>query len=822
MSTSAGGGDGRTPRTHDTRAPTMALMLLHQQLVQHQTAANGAFASLDSACCSVAATLSSPPPPRDSGSASPQEAVAVDGTSSTRSHPRSAARLFTELLRRVEVLHQFLFTNLHIHHRECVLRLLADVERCVVVGGAAAAAQPPTPADTADVSSGDGDEDEAQRELRRQIVRLRSRLAAHPAHHLAMSGLTSAQPPQAPEVSSTASLSATAGTCAPALSAVSEPASSPRMHSGAEVPPATQTFARAGAPRVHLFALSSAFNTRGAVGHERLAAVLAAAQCRFRVHAVVLGRTSGPAAQVDAAVRLGCVCLVVPHEEVGAFASHPSLIIASDRAVLAHVDGHGGADAATPPNAEGVVLQVDDGAGGAEAAVEEEDWEMLWDGEGGDGGGSALDELFLALEADLPRMSAATDSLWLSSPPAFNGGSADDVLEARVVERAALHRDARHTSQWRKRSRLDGGPSTSNHSSAAPSTSVRTRRTGADLSVSGVGVAEQYREMDVHSDGAPLSQLGAESQHVGITQNMLVPRFSSTSSDSGHVTPVLRPREGDDHDGVGDAGAADTHEPTRMIFQISNSVRYQKAQLTEAIEQLGGVVDQSSGYSRGCRYLVAAEGITERTEKFLGACAAAAFVVPPRFVFDSQRRGYWLTRRAHEYDMNPQRAVAHAPRAAPIFSNWRVVLITCRAAAARGVRAALLAGGCAKAIAFVVDVTADAPLDPSVRQRVYDEDSCAGADGVVEGMCSTSAIAAQTLQSATHILVECTSVSALGYFQMPSWVPACVRQPELHARTFTLELLYFCLCAHPERVFDADGALSAVDALTPACRVEPP
>ncbi|KAG5504867.1 hypothetical protein GH5_05498 [Leishmania sp. Ghana 2012 LV757] len=851
-------GDAAVQRRDSLRQQARMLFTLHQHLLQHQKAAHQAFASLDEACCSLAASLAAPSTHGVSGDAALKRTLSEAAPPS--SPPPSIAQRFTQLLRRVEVLHQFLFTNLYVHQRESVLRLVADVERCVA-GSASVASAVATPRSTmsADIhtsSYGEGDSlrvDEGQRELRRQITQLRYQLTRPAQAHMssgvpphtdgAISGLLPHVPTAAPLSSVSSSEppeNAQPGTSSATSWPVSHATSSPRAQGGVSASQ-MQGASRQNTPRLRLFALSSAFQEHGVAGQRGLAAVLYAVQRRFHVHAVVLGRTTSREAEVDVAVRLGCLCLVVPHWDLGSFPLHPGLVVTSDRAVLAHMESRVNGEGFTratmcPTSEESPVECVADG---------DEDLAVMADLSGE--GTSALEELFLALEADLP-LTTTVESTW--PPPLSTAAVRCGALcsEAFVVERSALRRDARQASRQWKRHRSGGTLDSSAHSASAsgregeviptreadarsntasnlPSPSSRACIAGATRlqagSVAGAMSPVEVDDAAVDADVIMPSQLTLESQHVGITQSLSSSRFSATASSSARVTPVLRPHKDvvRANDAATPASVADACALPPLVFQISNSVKYLKAQLVEAIEQLGGVVDQSSGYSRMCRYLVVAEGITERTEKYLGACAAAAYIVPPRFVFDSQRRGYWLTNRVQEYDMSPQRVIGHAPHAAPIFSNWRVVLITCRTTAARGVLAALLAGGCSRATAFVVDLTAEPPLGPGAPSCVYD-DTCATAEGVVEGVCPSSIIAEQTLQSATHILVECSSVTAQGFFQLPDWMPACVRQPEYQPRIFTLELLYFCLCAHPERVFDAEGQLSDAEALTPACRVE--
>ncbi|KAG5504483.1 hypothetical protein JKF63_04935 [Porcisia hertigi] len=813
------------------------LRTLHQNLRHQQNAAHQAFASLASACSALEASLKASPAHDVCGGAASKR-VSSEAIPSP-SLPPPTVREFTQLLRRVEVLHHFLFRNVYMHHRESVLSFMAGVERSVFGDAPATFSQTMSHSETsADVGGGSNRSkadtshvDEEQRELRRQITQLRYQLARPAQAHIGRCFSTQADGPTSDvplqTLMKTTPSSSFTSYSSPLRDGAKPDASSSGllswMHTTSSAPahaeePALQRqgIPRPNVPRIQLFALSSAFREHGIADQHGLDVVLDAVQRRLNLHAVLLHPTSTPEAEADMALRLGCLFLVVPQHHLRRILLCSGFFVISYEAILADLNRHGNETRNEgPPN-------------------------------GCDEGISALEELFVKLEADMPPMNAI-DPVWSlppSTPVAERGYLSSQEL---VVQRSALHRDGCRASQQWKRHRSGSTMNPHEHLTAAKTAEDVDVRTPAPAAHSNAtadlfrlssrvpvtGPARLQAGAPAHAvspvevyDGAAdpdiitPSQQFEESQHVGITQHALLSRLSVTPSSSAHATPVLHPQE--DTSRAGNAAApapvADVSVP-QLVFQISNSVKYLKAQLMEAISQLGGVVDQSSGYSRACRYLVVAEGITERTEKYLGACAAATYIVPPRFVFDSQRRGYWLVSRVKEYDMNPQRGVAHRPHAIPIFSNWRVVLITSRSAAARGVLAALLAGGCTQATAFVVDLKMDAPMNADARLRVYDE-TCATTEGVVEGVSPSSSISAKTLQSATHILVECSSVTAYGHFQMPDWVPTCVRQPEYEARMFTLELLYFCLCAHPDRVFDADGLLSDMDALTPACRIE--
>ncbi|KPI87136.1 hypothetical protein ABL78_3789 [Leptomonas seymouri] len=815
------------------------LFALHNDLCQHQKCVNQAFITLDQACRELVASVATrqfigPNPQANAAHAAPSANTSHGTTATAASSSASNARRFAQLLRQVEALHQFLFTNLYVHQRECALQLLVGVERFVL-----------GVADSSDGAEASGNAGGLE-ELRHQVAQLRYRLSSAPHSHWesrvalpveasprALPGAACAPPPHtsssAPAIASDTSVSSPSSSWpvagAPCYSADANFTQTVAAFSCSALPPSRAPLRS----QLRLFALSSHFTTLGADGQRSLFAVLRVAQLRFRIHGVVLSSTgpqaTSPTMEIQLAMQLGCLCLVIPHQYRKMYSVASPIPIPTDRDVLLYNRGNddfdttmrgaeeGGATGFMPPATPPPPLP---------SPYSDSDDEGDLMGRDADARTSALEQLFLSLEADLPEQTADVVPPWLPIFADQSDAAADGMGTALVVQRAALKRERGPLAHRVKRLRLDthSHPSASS-TSAAVAASMR-RPSGSlmepfcsftETTVHAMQPDEPANDalhIEHDSNSLPLIM---ESQHIGCTQQGPV-QLSSDSAVPACLTPpsAMQPEASDET-------PAETAVPPRPLFQISNSVKYLKSQLLEAIEQLGGVVDLSSSYCRDCNFLVAAEGITERTEKYLGACAAAAYIVPPRYVFDSKRRGYWLTNRVHEYDMSPQRVAAHQPRPPPIFRNWRVVLITCRSAAARGVRAALLAGGCTQVTAFVVDLTAEAPISASARAHVYDE-KCA-VEGVVEGVCATSVISSAMLASATHILVECSSVTAQGYFQLPDWVPVCVRRAEYASRIFTLELLYFCLCSHPERLFDSEGLLCDEEALTPACRVEP-
>ncbi|CUF35367.1 Hypothetical protein, putative [Bodo saltans] len=150
-----------------------------------------------------------------------------------------------------------------------------------------------------------------------------------------------------------------------------------------------------------------------------------------------------------------------------------------------------------------------------------------------------------------------------------------------------------------------------------------------------------------------------------------------------------------------------------------------------------GKMDTASHYLKAADILLVADGVMERTEKYLSFCASGKPIVSPRYVTDSVSRGVWLPlddkRRALEYELSParRRFLLHGAPQPPIavtgcllastdlphsvwipscagisvatptvrpFEQWRVVLFASKQVG-RGIQSILEAGGCAHIVA---------------------------------------------------------------------------------------------------------------------------
>ncbi|EKF26831.1 hypothetical protein MOQ_009462 [Trypanosoma cruzi marinkellei] len=230
-------------------------------------------------------------------------------------------------------------------------------------------------------------------------------------------------------------------------------------------------------------------------------------------------------------------------------------------------------------------------------------------------------------------------------------------------------------------------------------------------------------------------------------------------------------------------------DPSQWRFQISNSLRESKDEVIRAICLLGGRVDHSKSYNPQTTHLVVAEGLAERTEKYLSCCAARKYIVSPRYVLESAKRGKWIIDRLHEYDKNPLRHLSNVSSTPP-FHGWRVVLFTSTASVDTGIVTVLRAGGCTDITSYIFNTVATPNID-----------------------CSC-------IEQASHLLVECKHVSRTGRFLTPSWFPDTLKRQD--HRLFSLELLLHLLCFCPTSMFDEYGRPIDKLQLPPSCLLEIP
>ncbi|KAH8608854.1 hypothetical protein ERJ75_001233800 [Trypanosoma vivax] len=232
-----------------------------------------------------------------------------------------------------------------------------------------------------------------------------------------------------------------------------------------------------------------------------------------------------------------------------------------------------------------------------------------------------------------------------------------------------------------------------------------------------------------------------------------------------------------------------TLDSSKWSFQLSVSVGNLKSRLIEAITRLGCHVDVSVAYNPKTTHFVVAEGVSERTEKYMGCCAALKCMVPPSYVFDSEKRGRWIIGALRDYERNPLLCRWKPPPQFP-FCNWRVVIFACNSVVCSGIAAVLRAGSCKSVTSVCVDPRTGLHIDMTV------------------------------VEQATHILVHCEKFTNQGLSILPSWLPLEVRKHRNNI--FPLEILHHVLCSCTSPIFDGNGCLLDSHKLPVSCQVELP
>lgn len=124
---------------------------------------------------------------------------------------------------------------------------------------------------------------------------------------------------------------------------------------------------------------------------------------------------------------------------------------------------------------------------------------------------------------------------------------------------------------------------------------------------------------------------------------------------------------------------------SKWVFQISGiKNRTEKRRVVRGIQKLGGKYIGGSVYQQDSTHLIVSRFL--RSEKFLAACAAGNWVLTPKYVFDSVKRGSWLSEEPYEVVMSQGSLAAHNPvrrwrekvaggSLSGAFHGWKVLLI---------------------------------------------------------------------------------------------------------------------------------------------------
>lgn len=229
----------------------------------------------------------------------------------------------------------------------------------------------------------------------------------------------------------------------------------------------------------------------------------------------------------------------------------------------------------------------------------------------------------------------------------------------------------------------------------------------------------------------------------------------------------------------------------RWLFQVSVN-ESAKMEVVQAITRLGGRVELSPQLHPQCTHLIVSTTHLERSEKHLSACAAGVCMMPPSYLMDCEKSGgglKWTREELRQYDLNPMRAVNHAP--GTIFREWRVLLLCQDANVAAGIARVLQMGGCQSALGIQWRGAAD----PGGATNMFSAAALLGGDQLLPGssratspvfssagrfeeLCreDSGVVADYVFRHATHILIESRAFSPVhrSNFLMPDWVPTVV------------------------------------------------
>lgn len=384
-----------------------------------------------------------------------------------------------------------------------------------------------------------------------------------------------------------------------------------------------------------------------------------------------------------------------------------------------------------------------------------------------------------------------------------------------VVHACALPTDGRKRP---REGMCDTSASPADADNCTPEKAIVIRRTGSRSSVGGATPhSAARRRQDRESQGV---------QYAG--------------DDEDFVSPEPARQGLFDHDDTlhGRSGALLLHSVTEQpFFQLSYSVRSHKRELHQLLvsKVLPAECDFGSAYNPAATHLVVADGIMERTEKYLSFCAAGKHIVSPRYITDSVQNASWLpldTATPNEYELSPVlrrlwsssvslsgTILRQRLRYEPPFKHWRVLLIATKKVAA-GVTTMLCAGGCT---CVLTDPEAPQAWSSQSTSRIEFSRSSSDSCAPLPWMMPPRAIDGLPWHAhLTHVLIEAVTLD--GMPSLPNTPPVEALRHDvllLREKVFTLELLHHCLCVASVSPFSATGALQCSDSgpiLPQSCR----
>ncbi|XP_069106966.1 LOW QUALITY PROTEIN: SMC5-SMC6 complex localization factor protein 1-like [Argopecten irradians] len=113
-----------------------------------------------------------------------------------------------------------------------------------------------------------------------------------------------------------------------------------------------------------------------------------------------------------------------------------------------------------------------------------------------------------------------------------------------------------------------------------------------------------------------------------------------------------------------------TRQNGKRVFQLSGFSDDERKEMGKMVARLGGIDFDSQGFRSNCTHVVCKK--LSRSEKFLGGCATAKWILHPDYILESSKAGQWLEEQCYDWSQINTPDAADVPaevREAP--RRWR-------------------------------------------------------------------------------------------------------------------------------------------------------
>ncbi|XP_060080452.1 SMC5-SMC6 complex localization factor protein 1-like [Ylistrum balloti] len=150
-----------------------------------------------------------------------------------------------------------------------------------------------------------------------------------------------------------------------------------------------------------------------------------------------------------------------------------------------------------------------------------------------------------------------------------------------------------------------------------------------------------------------------------------------------------------------------TRQNSKRVFQLSGFADVERKEMGKMITRLGGIDFDSQSFRANCTHIVCKK--LSRSEKFLGGCATAMWILHPSYIRESSKMGHWLDEKYFDWSQidtadakNVPADIKEAPRrwrylfevfGTTAFAGWKTAVVVSSAKKASVYKSLLHSGG---------------------------------------------------------------------------------------------------------------------------------